>query len=174
MVVEQQNLLHRICFSFCWFFLVTQQNDAYVCVFVYLLIIKQVTNKKYRLSMYNAENPTPVYVYSNPSCSNTTGMDTVRVCYIVHPIRRSRCFVFDLPLKLRSSQIVKTKAYSYAFYIYVSYPPMPFWGLSANIDFANIYIFYQLTIRKHLIFNRNIQIANCKYFISHTQAKWVT
>ena len=55
MVVEQQNLLHRICFSFCWFFLVTQQNDAYVCVFVYLLIIKQVTNKKYRLSMYNAD-----------------------------------------------------------------------------------------------------------------------
>ena len=55
MVVGQQNLLHRICFSFCWFFLVTQQNDAYVCIIVYLLIIKQVTNKKYRLSMYNAD-----------------------------------------------------------------------------------------------------------------------
>ena len=29
---------------------------------------------------------------------------------IIHPMRRFRCFVFDLQLKLRSSRIVKTKA----------------------------------------------------------------
>ena len=35
-------------------------------------------------------------------------------------MRRSRCFVFDEQMKLRSSQNVKTKAYSYALYrIYV-------------------------------------------------------
>ena len=35
-------------------------------------------------------------------------------------MRRSRCFVFDLPLNLRDSYSVKTKAYSYAFYVYAS------------------------------------------------------
>ena len=34
--------------------------------------------------------------------------------YTIHPMRRFRCFVFDEQMKLRSSQNVKTKAYSYA------------------------------------------------------------
>ena len=35
-------------------------------------------------------------------------------------MRRSRCFVLDLSLNLRDSYSVKTKAYSYAFYVYAS------------------------------------------------------
>ena len=33
---------------------------------------------------------------------------------------------------------VKTKAYSYAFYVYVSCPPLPTCGLSASFDIAKI------------------------------------
>ena len=36
--------------------------------------------------------------------------------YIIHLMRRSRCFVLTISLKLRSSYGVKTKAYSYALY----------------------------------------------------------
>ena len=38
------------------------------------------------------------------SSGKMEGMD------IIHPMKRPRCFVFDLPLNLRDSRIVKTKA----------------------------------------------------------------
>lgn len=42
--------------------------------------------------------------------------------YIIHPWGVSRCFVFDKQLNLRDSYIVKTKAFSNAFYMYVPCP----------------------------------------------------
>ena len=62
-------------------------------------------------------------------CSSYTPsifMDTV---IIIHLIGRSRCFVFDLPLKLRSSNTPKPKRTVTPFYVYASNPPMPL-GLS--------------------------------------------
>ena len=54
------------------------------------------------------------------------------------PIRRSRCFVLDNPQSVRSSSIVKTKAYSYAFYVFVSCPPQPICGFQQGFDTAKI------------------------------------
>ena len=54
------------------------------------------------------------------------------------PMRRFRCFVFDRQLEGAKFTSVKTKAYSYAFYVYVSCPPLPFSGLSASFDIAKI------------------------------------
>ncbi len=63
--------------------------------------------------------------------------------YIVHHLGRSRCFVFDLPLNLRDSYCVKTKAYSYAFYVYVSAPPLPNRAFSMDADMAKLKKFLQ-------------------------------
>ena len=128
MVVEQQNLLHRICFSFCWFFLVTQQNDTYVCVFVYLLIIKQVTNKNCGLAMYNADT-TPIqrrsprrYVYTSPY----TNIWHIARCNTPIPVKGCDYYTSrgHLPLqcsrqhlKVAKFRFVKNKASSKRLYI---------------------------------------------------------
>ena len=43
---------------------------------------------------------------------------------IIHPMRRFRCFVFDLQLKLRSSRPSKPKRKIRLFIMYVSCPPL--------------------------------------------------
>ena len=40
-------------------------------------------------------------------------------------MRRSRCFVLDNFVELPDSYCVKTKAYSYALYVYMSAQPLP-------------------------------------------------
>ena len=51
---------------------------------------------------------------------------------IIYPMRRSRCFVFDEQMKLRSSQNVKTKAYSYAF-MYICPPRLCPYGAFSKV-----------------------------------------
>ena len=50
-----------------------------------------------------------------------TDQEPIRAIYDT-PMRRFRCFVIDLPLKLRSSQNVKTKAQDTPL-LYVCVPP---------------------------------------------------
>ena len=54
------------------------------------------------------------------------------------PMRRFRCFVFDNPKSVRSSYSVKTKAYSYAFYVYVSACLCPHMSFQQALDIAKI------------------------------------
>ena len=72
-------------------------------------------------------------------------MDTMRV-YIVHPIRRSRCFVLDLPLKLRSSNTSKPKR-TVTHFMYMCHTHLCPLGLPANIDNTKI-------IKINSIYNR--------------------
>lgn len=65
-------------------------------------------------------------------------------CIIIHPMRRSRCFVLDLSISLRSSSTVKTKAYSYAFmYINVIPPILPL-ELSAKVINAKLMFYFYI------------------------------
>ena len=54
------------------------------------------------------------------------------------PMRRFRCFVFDNPKSVRSSYSVKTKAYSYAFYVYVSACLCSHMSFQQALDIAKI------------------------------------
>ena len=62
----------------------------------------------------------------------------MRVTYN-HHMRRSRCFVFDQSFEFARFYYVKTKAFSYAFYVYVSCPTFPPKGLSARAMTLQIY-----------------------------------
>lgn len=48
--------------------------------------------------------------------------------YTIHLMRRSHCFVLDNFVELPDSYCVKTKAYSYALYVYMSAQPLPIGG----------------------------------------------
>ena len=73
--------------------------------------------------------------------------------YIIHLIGRSRCFVFDLPLNLRDSYCVKTKAYSYAFYVYASALPLPNRAFSMDSDIAKLSFFLQTSHSRKVFFH---------------------
>ena len=53
-------------------------------------------------------------------------------------MRRSRCFVFDEQLRVCEVQQVKTKAYSYALYVYMSAQPLPIRASGMGIDITNL------------------------------------
>ena len=54
------------------------------------------------------------------------------------PMRRSRCFVLDNFVELPDSYCVKTKAYSYALYVYMSAQPLPIRASGMGIDVTKI------------------------------------
>ena len=80
----------------------------------------------------NAESPTPDVPYIETVNGVGNNNQHQRGLYRIHPMRRSRCFVFDKLLWTARFLHVKTKAYSYAFYVYASRPASAHWGLSAN------------------------------------------
>ena len=51
---------------------------------------------------------------------------------------RSRCFVLDNQFEFARFYYVKTKAFSYAFYVYVSCPLPPLGAFSNGKDMAKI------------------------------------
>ena len=55
-----------------------------------------------------------------------------------HPMKRSRCFVLDNQFEFARFYYVKTKAFSYAFYVYVSCPLPPLGAFSNGKDMAKI------------------------------------
>lgn len=67
----------------------------------------------------NAESPTMMNIINY---MQRYGISTFKGVYIIHPLERLRCFVFDLSMSLLSSSIVKIKAFSYAFLICIYSP----------------------------------------------------
>ena len=59
-------------------------------------------------------------------------------------MRRSRCFVLDLSMSLRSSSTVKTKAYSYAFMYINAIPPILPLELSVKVINAKLMFYFYI------------------------------
>ena len=57
-------------------------------------------------------------------------------------MRRSRCFVLDLSMSLRSSSTVKTKAYSYAFMYINVMLPIKHLELSVEVNYCKINVLF--------------------------------
>ena len=78
-------------------------------------------------------------------------------------MRRSRCFVFDEQMKLRSSQNVKTKAYSYALYVYMSAQPLPIGASGMGLDDAKVIFFISyssLFSRQNIVLLSDLTLLN--------------
>ena len=81
---------------------------------------------------------------------------------IIHPMRRFRCFVFDLQLKLRSSHASKPKRKIRLYYMYVSCSPLYHIGFQHSNDgtkLRNYCVwnkFFKEKIKKERFFMREI------------------
>ena len=79
--------------------------------------------------MYNAESPTPVYVYRKHSWQRTTkSLEANEGCIQYTSWGVPVALFLTTLLELPDSYCVKTKAYSYALYVYMSAQPLPIGG----------------------------------------------
>ena len=92
--------------------------------------------------MYNAESPTPVYVYRKHSWqwaieSSKANEGCIQYTSWGVPVALFLTTLLELP----DSYCVKTKAYSYALYVYMSAQPLPIGAFGMGMDNAKVTFF---------------------------------
>ena len=87
----------------------------------------------------NAESPTPVYVYRKHSWQRTTkSLEANEGCIQYTSWGVPVALFLTTLLELPDSYCVKTKAYSYALYVYMSAQPLPIGAFGMGIDVTKI------------------------------------
>ena len=87
----------------------------------------------------NAESPTPVYVYRKHSWQRTTkSLEANEGCIQYTSWGVPVALFLTTLLELPDSYCVKTKAYSYALYVYMSAQPLPIGASGMGIDITNV------------------------------------
>ena len=87
----------------------------------------------------NAESPTPVYIYRKHSWQRTTkSIEANEGCIQYTSWGVPVALFLTTLLELPDSYCVKTKAYSYALYVYMSAQPLPIGASGMGIDVTKI------------------------------------
>ena len=87
----------------------------------------------------NAESPTPVYVYRKHSWQRTTkSLEANEGCIQYTSWGVPVALFLTTLLELPDSYTVKTKAYSYALYVYMSAQPLPIGASGMGIDVTKV------------------------------------
>ena len=96
----------------------------------------------------NAESPTPVYVYRKHSWQRTTkSLEANEGCIQYTSWGVPVALFLTTLLELPDSYCVKTKAYSYALYVYMSAQPLPIRASGMGIDVTKITLLSRKPLR---------------------------